>query len=644
MAEQDCGCNGGDEFAALTVDEEAPVTSPDPRGTKVKRWAGIVAPYGVPTGDKRRFAMGALSTRDLPLPVKWQRADESGHQTSVTVATMDGAGVFSEDHGDPQRWGEWHGPGVYGYGVMLDPDPEQLPRLAEDVAEANLLMSKRVIGPSVDLDDMEFHPLGDQVGELSADTRPEIEVTKGRISAVTLVQIPAFAEARPFAIEEVDAEEYAAGETSIVASGVFRHGDDFTVAADAEWDPLGWLARGRREGAALYHLGDRFLFPVADVVDGRLQIVPGAVADAISVLAYSPERLSVDEGTKQAMREQLTELAARCGLPSPPWERAALVASAATTVGQVYRAADFEDPKLTELTPIKIENGRMFGHLASWKGCHIGFKDRCVTAPRSKTNYAYFHVGEVQTDQGPLAVGKVTLGGGHADTRLGFQAAAEHYDDAGSAVAAVRAGEDRFGIWISGPAIHGQEDKFSSLPLHPLSGDWRRVGGSMELVAALAVNTPGFPVPRVHEAAGRSYALVAAGVLEEYANLSTKGRKASAEKGHALPDGSYPIESVGDLENAIQSYGRAPEQHRAALRRLIMRRAKELNAENKIPESWRGQHSGDYSAEDIARELYAIQRREARAREVAATLAGEFQLLDVAGARERALQAAQAFR
>src|SRR5699024_6608649 len=28
----------------------------------------------------------------------------------------------------------------------------------------------------------------------------------------------------------------------------------------------------------------------------------------------------------------------------------------------------------------------------------------------------------------------------------------------------------------------------------PLSGDWRTIGGNLELVAALAVNTPGFPI------------------------------------------------------------------------------------------------------------------------------------------------------
>jgi hypothetical protein len=48
----------------------------------------------------------------------------------------------------------------------------------------------------------------------------------------------------------------------------------------------------------------------------------------------------------------------------------------------------------------------------------------------------------------------------------------------------------------------------------PLSGDWRDVrGDNLELIAALAVNSPGFPVPRVGVAAGIQVSLVAAAVV-----------------------------------------------------------------------------------------------------------------------------------
>jgi hypothetical protein len=48
-----------------------------------------------------------------------------------------------------------------------------------------------------------------------------------------------------------------------------------------------------------------------------------------------------------------------------------------------------------------------------------------------------------------------------------------------------------------------------------LSGDWREIRRHLELVAALVVNVPGFPIPRVGLAAsgGIQSALVAAGVV-----------------------------------------------------------------------------------------------------------------------------------
>lgn len=177
-------------------DLEAGMGGEDKRGKKVTRWRGLLAPYGKSTGDKRRFAAAALNARELPLALKWQRTDSAGHTTSVVIGDVDGMEFADE--------------GVYGVGTLFDPDPEVLPRLAEDVAEARLLLGRKVIGPSVDLDDMEFHALGtaEEIEALAAQgQRPEIEVTKGRISAATLVPIPAFAEARPFELFEVDPPE-----------------------------------------------------------------------------------------------------------------------------------------------------------------------------------------------------------------------------------------------------------------------------------------------------------------------------------------------------------------------------------------------------------------------------------------------------
>lgn len=193
----------------------------------------------------------------------------------------------------------------------------------------------------------------------------------------------------------------------------------------------------------------------------------------------------------------------------------------------------FTDPHFDRLTPMHVEGGRYLGHMAPWGVCHIG-RAGCVTAPHG-SGYSYFHMGEVTpTDGGPIPVGHVTLGTGHADGSLDSHAAAAHYDNTGSAVADVVAGEDEFGIWLSGalrPDV--TDEQIRVLEASPPSGDWRRIGGRYELVAALSVNVPGFPVPRARIVDGVPVSLVAAGAWhpgpEPNAKTSLEERMSAAE-------------------------------------------------------------------------------------------------------------------
>ena len=66
-------------------------------------------------------------------------------------------------------------------------------------------------------------------------------------------------------------------------------------------------------------------------------------------------------------------------------------------------------------------------------------------------------------------------------------------------------------------------------------------------------------------------------------NYSDEERKELADKGFALSDGSFPIKDLKDLKNAIQAYGRAKDQARAA--KFIVKRAKALGAEDLIPDT-----------------------------------------------------------
>lgn len=183
-------------------------------------------------------------------------------------------------------------------------------------------------------------------------------------------------------------------------------------------------------------------------------------------------------------------------------------------------AAAFRDPSLTKATPLTFTERdgitTVHGHIAKWGTCHIGFSGQCVTPPSSASHYAYFHTGQVLTDGGPVDTGHITFATGHAGDRLSAGPAIKHYDNTGTVGADVVCGEDTHGIWVAGVVReHLTPAQLREFQAAPPSGDWRSIGGSLELVAVLSVNTPGFPVPRARVASGAQLALVAGGQLAQ---------------------------------------------------------------------------------------------------------------------------------
>lgn len=204
--------------------------------------------------------------------------------------------------------------------------------------------------------------------------------------------------------------------------------------------------------------------------------------------------------TRMVPRRSLDGLVAHGG-PDAPW---------------LPPAEWFTDPKLSLPTGIQVtDDGRLYGHAAQWGSCHIGQSDVCVQPPREE-DHPYYMTGEIPTREGTrVAVGQITVSTGHAPLNMGAGPAAEHYEHTGYAVADVAVGNDEHGIWVSGAVRPGADPAL----VHELrasgqvSGDWRRIGGQLRMVGLLAVNVPGFPVPKLQArvASGAQLALVAAG-------------------------------------------------------------------------------------------------------------------------------------
>lgn len=331
-----------------------------------------------------------------------------------------------------------------------------------------------------------------------------------------------------------------------------------------EWAD-GNFARYRRGflwwDAAAPDLKGSYKLPIADVIDGQLTIVPHAVNAVAAVLGGARGGVNIPDADMDSVERVVNRIQARirgsegddsmeacgscggdeleeqtlrevfgcgecegsdcklqgdditaCGDCGEKRKLNAVEAAWVAPMAEVFKAPRVDGP-----TPLTITaDGRVFGHAWLWNKCHAGIQNQCVMAPRNRSGYKYFHNGQVLTADGSMVkVGKITMGTGHAGPRSGWQPAAAHYDNTGTQAAYVTITEDQFGGMMAGIAAPGMdEEQLAKLRVSPVSGDWRRVDdGPLELVAALAVNTPGFPIVASMEGSEEIDTIIAAGVI-----------------------------------------------------------------------------------------------------------------------------------
>lgn len=491
----------------------------------------LVIPENLESGDGRKFKSEAIEIRELPLPLMWQIKTGDGHNGSVVVGRIDY--MERTENGIGNAYGVFD-TGAYG-------------REAE-----RLVRNGFIRGVSADLDQFEAKEDKPEVSENAEGPedigKQKLTINHARVMAATIVAKPAFQECTILIEDDYTGDQE---ETMIPDDGIYEEStDDFTAA------------------------------------------------EALTASGFLETAIPVT--------------------PPQNW---------------------FEKPALTKATPLTVDpDGRIYGHIAAWHVNHIGMP-RSTRPPRSKSKYAYFHTGVVRTDAGKdMPVGQLTLAGGHASLNADAQAAAKHYDDTASAIADVHAGEDDYGIWVAGSLRpDATEAQIRALRASAPSGDWRPINGQLELVAVCQVNVPGFPIARAMVAGGQVMALVAAGAHDmammkldpafivhelklkfedakaelssmdlEFGDslsyISRKSRKDLAERGKALPDGSYPIRNAEDLKNAIKSYGRASDAKKAVVRRHIEKRARALKKTDLIPTGWSAANASLIASADSIRE------------------------------------------
>lgn len=480
------------------------------------RFRSVLVVEGIPSGDGRQIEVGALTWRDLPLPLMVKTTEQGdGHDGAELAARID---AIVRD-----------GSTIRAEGTFDDgPVGQELRRL---------VTSGMLRGVSVDLDSVEIEwenePPGPDtpIEEMLGFDPGMMLVTAARIMGATVTPFPAFEEAY---IELVDGSALAAPSGGTMPTKYEVDPADIT-AGDR-------VTMGDRVGEVLGMVEDPPLLVVQpDDVDApelwdAAQCTPEAGAEP----APSSETPPSDNPFPPAAEVEEALVASASSPPVPLHARwngrigQALVASAAPVHPP---AAWFERPpevfnehgeKIAYPVRVSIE-GRIAGYVADWENIHIGLPGK-RRPPRSPSNYATFRTGQTLTAEGTLvATGRIVTNTVHPKLRLAASDAAAWYADTGCAVGDVAVYEDEVGIMVAGACRpDATDEQLRIFRGSDISPDWRDCNGRLDCVGMMCCNASGFIVeglvasanivaPRGHTGAdGRITALVAAGMIRRH--------------------------------------------------------------------------------------------------------------------------------
>lgn len=476
----------------------------------VGSWEGVLAVEGTPTGDGRQFSVGALTWAELPIPLLWQKqVIGEGHMGQVTAGSItyvwrDGTlirarGTFDLNGDDGSEAYRQVREGFL-QGLSIDPDS--------------------ITDSDVELVFPEEEGEGD-LGDFLFGPAPELTIFHaGRIRATTLVQIPAFVEAKLWLTDGMQVTQ------SLATTGGVDE-THYAAYVDGAWDAGANQARLARvisteTATAAYAVvaGDDQRVKTGEVPRGANLFLhhevdehghPGAanVSAVTGAIARLNADTSLDRSTRQVAYAHLAAHVRAAGLvPLPLTHAESLVAASHTIVISDLPPAEwFAEP--VDVTPhgalTVTDEGRVYGYLAPAQVAHRSFSDRRVYVPMKNVDYSRFMGREtIVAGGGRVLSGCVTMNCGHASTdpHVTGDHALQHYDNSCSIVASVCVGENAHGVWVAGSLLPGvTADDVTRMMACQLSGDWRPLpdpvnGKVRELAGALLVPVPGFPMSR----------------------------------------------------------------------------------------------------------------------------------------------------
>ncbi len=566
----------------------------------LRRWRGVLAQEGSQTGDGRLIAANALEWAPLPLPLGWLVQEQHGDLLAgaVQIGTITDIARTGDD--------------VTGSGVIDDEIPEGAELIRR--LEAGSASAGNRVGLSIDPDNWAVE-LRDTTVQESTDAgvseddmgvlllqasgagplverrRRQRETVSQQVGGVTVPVLPKYDAAGA-------ALSAAAGDRDTTDSGVLLMEDEAGA----------WLERYTR-----LRIRGVTACAVAAFAGAYLELDGSGETDP------APE----DDGTETVVAAALlrtTSAPPRFAFELPEPEPG--MHDDGDLYGMPVQGLLVEQPDGGLGVPVTFTERewgwQVFGHAARWGQCHIGYLDECVTAPPSMAAYAHFHVGDVLTADGShISTGALTANCDHAAAHLLAPEARDHYAHSGMAFADVRATNGDLGVWISGalrPSI--TDEQLRVLRASSLSGDWRRIGASLEFIAALAVNVPGFPIARefvtasglhmaraslaasAHVDNGQVMSLTASGVVQRCADCAARQRaaeRAAGEGPEVLRASAELIEMVRRIELRTRHLVPTAAEHAlsvvkrgASVTEMAADVAREMQRQNRVRRPRRG--------------------------------------------------------
>ena len=542
----------------------------------------LVIPEDSESGDGRIFTKGSITMRELPLPLLWQIKTGEGHNGSVVVGKI--LRMERTDNGIGNAYGVFDS-GVYG-------------QEAERLVRGGFIK-----GVSADLDkfeaDEEVPEAGseDDEGEIS---NGRIKIKKARVMAVTIVPKPAFQECQ-IIIEDPNEMQ----EEEVVPDGVYVDDVDALEASALvacgivagvipTTPPANWFDNPALKQATPLTVDDDgrvFGHIAAWHVDHIGMSFGTKPPRSRSKYAYFHTGVVRTEEGKDIPVGQLTLAGGHAALELNAQEAVRHYDDTASAIADVHAGEDaygiwVAGALRPGTSPEQVRALRASAPSGDWRP----IKGQLELVAVCQVNVPGFPIARARVASGAVmalvAAGATTLARMKSDPMAELTQRLAKLEEKENAPLVA--------------AMESARSKVLAVKAEELAAKMGKAKKEIEEDSDYII-----------------YGMDDGDPNDELAIVSRRVRKRLAKEGKALPDGSFPIRNIGDLKNAVKSYGRAKTGSRAAVRRHIVKRARALNRRDLVPDTWREASLDETIQETSISEFkyFSPERREELAKE-----------------------------